>query len=76
MALILCETFTGPYMGENGNWYINDVDTGVPATGAQGNLCVNSLSGLNQMKLLHRYRMNGNDAPTAYLLTFPSCWTV
>ncbi len=31
-------------MGENGNWYINDVDTGVPATGAQGNLCVNSLS--------------------------------
>ena len=41
LALILCVTFTAcgggsPYIGENGNWYINDVDTGVPATGAQG----------------------------------------
>lgn len=25
-----------PSIGENGNWYIGDLDTGVPATGAKG----------------------------------------
>lgn len=25
-----------PYIGENGNWWIGDTDTGVPATGADG----------------------------------------
>lgn len=25
-----------PFIGENGNWWIGETDTGVPATGAQG----------------------------------------
>ena len=25
-----------PYIGENGNWFVNNKDTGVPATGPAG----------------------------------------
>ena len=35
--LAACGNNSGaPYIGENGNWYVNGADTGVPATGPQG----------------------------------------
>ena len=36
-----------PHIGENGNWYIGEVDTGIPATGPQGQPGQNGTNGEN-----------------------------
>ena len=35
-SLAACGSSNAPYIGDNGNWYVNGEDTGVPATGPAG----------------------------------------
>lgn len=36
LTLASCSSNNGPYIGENGNWFVNNEDTGIPAKGQNG----------------------------------------
>lgn len=46
LALTSCSNDKNyPYIGENGNWFVNNKDTGVPATGPAGHNGTNGTNG-------------------------------
>ncbi|MBR1927495.1 MAG: hypothetical protein IJ840_07090 [Bacteroidales bacterium] len=47
-----------PYIGDNGNWFIGDVDSGVPATGPSG---ASGADGLSAYKVWVDYIRDGGD---------------
>ena len=48
LALTSCSNDKNyPYIGENGNWYVNNKDTGVPATGPAGQNGADGADGAN-----------------------------
>ena len=47
-----------PYIGDNGNWFIGDYDTGVPATGPRG---PQGADGLTSYQVWVKYIQEGND---------------
>ena len=53
LAAVSCGADNTPTIGENGNWFIGDKDTGVPATGKNGvtaNVCSNAYSAGTSVK--------------------------
>lgn len=48
LALTSCSNDKNyPYIGENGNWFVNNKDTGIPATGPAGQNGADGIDGVN-----------------------------
>ena len=64
-----------PFIGPNGNWWIGDVDTGVPATGPQGPAGQNGADGQNgQDGQNGRDGVDGQDGVTPHIGSNGNWW--